>query len=145
MERIRDLLREYPLSVSGVFLFSLFMTFVYLPYDFLLKPLFRPIEAAQEVWLGFMLRGWAAKLTEPLHWLLYGVLSYGFYARRAWAWPLAALYTLQVAAGTLIWTLLYASYGAVGNALAFAVAGLFAALALAVWRARPAGAAPEGA
>src|SRR5262245_56050635 len=89
MQRLRDLLREYPLSVGSVFLFSLFMTCLYLPYDFLLKPLFRPIEAAQEVWFGFMLRGWAAKLTEPLHWVIYAALSYGFYTRRPWAWPVA--------------------------------------------------------
>ena len=138
--RIGELLRRYPLPVSGVFLFSLFMTFVYLPYDVFVKLFTQSIEQAREVWFGFMLRGWSAKLTEPLHWLIYAALSYGFLRERAWVWPLAALYTLQVAVGTVVWTVLYASYGTLGNVLAGVVALLFAALAAALWRARPASA-----
>jgi nucleoside triphosphate diphosphatase len=137
-DRLRERLRRYPLSVRAVFAFSLFMTFVYMPYDFFMKPFTQSIAAAEEVWFGLMLRGWTAKLTEPIHWLIYAALAYGFYHERPWAWTLAALYTLQVAVGTLVWTVLYASYGAIGNVLAVVVALLFAALAASVWRARPA-------
>jgi hypothetical protein len=133
--KLGELLRRYPLAVSGVFLFSLFMTFVYSPFDFLVKPLFQPIAQAQEVWFGFMLRGWAAKLTEPLHWLIYAALSYGFFQGRPWAWTLGALYTLQVAVGMVVWIALYTK---LGGAPAAGVGLLFTALAVAVWRARPA-------
>jgi hypothetical protein len=137
LSRLTERLRRYPLSVRSVFVFALFMTFLYLPYDFFVKPFTQSIAAAEEVWLGVMLRGWPAKLTEPLHWAIYAALAHGFYYERAWVWPLATLYTLQVALGTLVWTVLYASYGGLGNLLAVGVALLFAALAASVWRARP--------
>ncbi len=41
------------------------------------------------VWLGFMLTGWAAKATEPLHWLIYGAGAYGFWKMSRWMWPWA--------------------------------------------------------
>ena len=135
--RLVDLLRRYPLAVRGVFVFSLFMTFVYMPYDVFVKLFTQSIEQAEEVWFGLMLRGWAAKLTEPLHWLIYASLGYGFFRERRWAWPFAALYTLQVAVGMVVWSMLYTSHG---TPKAVGVMGglLFAALAAAVWRARPA-------
>ncbi len=136
--RIGELLRRFPLAVSGVFLFSLFMTFVYGPYDVLVKPFTQSLAQAEEVWLGFMLRGWAAKLTEPLHWAIYAGISYGFYRERAWAWPLAALYTLQVAVGMFIWSWVYASQLAGMRAVGAGIALLFTWLAAVVWRARPA-------
>jgi hypothetical protein len=135
--RWSDLLRRYPLPVSGLFLFSVFMTFVYLPYDMLVKPFTQSVAQAEEVWFGFMLRGWAAKLTEPLHWLIYAALGHGFYRDRPWAFALGALYALQVAIGMLVWAALYVSPGVVwmGSIVASL---LFAVLAAAVWRARPA-------
>jgi hypothetical protein len=135
--RTRELLRRFPLAVSGVFLFSLFMTFVYGPYDVLVKPFTQSLAQAEEVWLGFMLRGWAAKLTEPLHWLIYAGLSYGFYRERAWAWPLASLYTLQVAIGMFLWSWIHASQLPGMKVAGVGIALLFAWVAAAVWRARP--------
>jgi hypothetical protein len=136
--RIAELLRRFPFAVSGVFLFSLFMTFVYGPYDVLVKPFTQSLAQAEEVWLGFMLRGWAAKLTEPLHWLVYAGLSYGFYRERAWAWPLASLYTLQVAIGMVIWSWVYASQLPGMKAVGVGIALFFTWVAAGVWRARPA-------
>ena len=135
--RLGILLRRYPLPVSGVFLFSLFMTFVYLPYDVFVKLFTQSIAQAQEVWFGVLLRGWAAKLTEPLHWLIYGSLGYGCFRERPWAWTLAALYTLQVAIGMVVWTALYTPGGPVRTLFAVVVGALFTALAAAVWRVRP--------
>jgi len=122
---------------AGVYLFCLFMAFVYCPYDVLIKPLFRGVASAQEVWLGFMLTGWLAKLTEPLHWAIYAALGYGLHRERPWAWTAAALYTVQVAVGSAIWVLLYASYGPLGYALTPVVIAAFLALAAALARRRP--------
>jgi len=138
MNSIAEFLRRQPLSVGGTYLFCLFMTFVYLPYDFLLKPLFRDVSTAQEVWFGFMLRGIEAKLTEPLHWAIYAALTLGFYRERPWVWPCAALYTLQVSVASFVWSVLYGSYGPLGMLASVGVSLLFVALARAIWRARPA-------
>jgi hypothetical protein len=63
------------------------MAFVYVPWDFLWKPVSRD----EEVWLGIMFTGWGAKLTEPLHWAIYAAGFYGFYRMRSWMWPWAPL------------------------------------------------------
>jgi hypothetical protein len=135
--RVTALLRRYPLAVSGVFLFSLFMSLAYAPYDMFVKLFTQPISAAEEVWFGFMLRGWAAKATEPLHWLIYASLSYGFYRERRWAWPFASLYTLQVALGMVVWALLYARHVPGMPVISAAIGLLLVGVAAAVWRARP--------
>jgi hypothetical protein len=110
--------------------FCLYMTFLYMPFDLLLKP----IERDTEVWFGFALHGWAAKLTEPLHWAIYAAGSYGFWRMRRWMWPWAAVYVGQVAIGMLVWSVRDPrGAGWLGGA---AVAALFAALAVALWRAR---------
>jgi len=137
LARVRGFLARQPRAVGGVFLFCAFMTFVYMPYDVFVKLFTQELADAEEVWLGFMLRGGAAKLTEPLHWAIYAALTFGFYRERAWAWPFAALYTLQVSIGSLVWSFLYPSYGPLGMLLAVVVTLLFAALAHALWRARP--------
>jgi len=109
--------------------FCAFMAFVYVPWDFLWKPVARD----QEVWLGIMLTGWGAKLTEPLHWAIYGAGFYGFYRMRAWMWPWAAAYAGSVALGMLVWSVLYLQrYGVLVGLLASAP---FALLAYALWRA----------
>jgi len=130
---LRDWLRRHPLWVGAVFLFCLFMVFVYAPYDILAKPLLRPIAEAEEVWFGIMLRGWAAKTTEPLHALIYGALAWGLWKERPWVWPAASLYAAQVAVGMLVWTLLYEPGALLLGGFATA---LFAALAVALWRQR---------
>ena len=39
-----------------VFCFCAFMAFVYMPFDFLLKPLWQDVAQAEEVWFGVMLQ-----------------------------------------------------------------------------------------
>ena len=130
-------LRRHPYPVGGVYLFALFMTFAYMPYDFLLKPFWGGIDAAEEVWLGYRLRGWPAKLTEPAHWAIYASLAHGLHHERPWAWTFGSLYTVQVAVASLVWVILYADYGPVGYALTPVVVGLFLLLALRLWQLRP--------
>jgi hypothetical protein len=51
-----------------------------------------------------MLTGWAEKLTEPIHWLIYGAGTWGFIKMKRWMWPWAAVYMAQVCFGMLIWS-----------------------------------------
>jgi len=96
---VRQLLAGRPWWMNLMMGFCLYMTFVYLPFDIFWKP----VAADEEVWFGIVLRGWPAKLTAPLHWLIYGTLAFGFWRMRAWMWPWAALYVLQIAIGMLVW------------------------------------------
>ncbi len=89
-----------------IFCFCLFMTFIYMPFDMFLKP----VAQDQEVWFGFLLEGWAAKLTEPFHWAIYGAGAYGFWKMRSWMWPWAAIYALQVAISMLVWSALRGTF-----------------------------------
>ena len=107
--------------------FCTFMTFVYLPFDMLWKP----VAADQEVWLGFLLEGWAAKLTEPVHWAIYAAGAYGMWKMRPWMWPWAAVYSLQVATSMLVWGLTHGSL--LGGGVAFAI---FMIPTVALYRAR---------
>jgi short-subunit dehydrogenase len=108
--------------------FCAYMAVVYVPWDFFMKP----VEKDAEVWFGFMLHGWAAKATEPLHWLIYAAGAYGFWRMKRWMWPWASLYVAQIAVAALVWNVVY-QRGWVGGVVAFAVIG---AVALALWRAR---------
>lgn len=121
-----------PWWMNGLFAFCLFMTVIYMPFDFFWKP----VADDQEVWFGFMLTGWAAKATEPLHWAIYGAGAYGFWKMRSWMHPWAALYVLQIAVGMLIWA--FTDPRADGREL---ISGLppflvFGALAWQLWRSR---------
>jgi hypothetical protein len=107
--------------------FCVFMTCVYLPFDMFWKP----VAADQEVWFGVLLEGWAAKLTEPFHWAIYAAGAYGFWKMKSWMWPWAAVYSLQVAIGMLVWSLMRGSLLAGG--VAFAV---FMIPTIALYRAR---------
>ena len=82
--------------------FCLYMAFIYMPFDIFWKP----VAQDEEVWFGITLHGWPAKLTAPLHWLIYGGLAYGFWRMRSWMWPWAAVYLAQVTIGMLVWNLL---------------------------------------
>jgi hypothetical protein len=119
-----------PWWMNGLFAFCLFMTVAYMPYDMFWKP----VESDQEVWFGFLLHGWAAKATEPLHWAIYAAGAYGFWKMRHWMHPWAALYTAQVAVGMLVWAL--TDPRAEGRGLAFGVPPflVFGALAWLLWR-----------
>ncbi len=131
-EALRAWLARHPRWVSAVFLFCAYMTFLYMPFDFLLKPLWQDVSEAQEVWFGFLLTGKAAKATEPLHWLIYGALTWGFWKERPWVWPATALYIAQVAVGMLVWSLLdERGGGLLQGGIAFT---LFGSLAVALWR-----------
>jgi hypothetical protein len=116
--------------MNALLLFCAWMTFAYVPWDFLVKP----VERDEEVWFGITLHGWPAKATEPLHWLIYALGTYGFWRMKAWMHPWAAVYTAQVGIGMVVWAHLDPrSPGAWGGWL---VALPFAALAAALWRAR---------
>lgn len=112
--------------------FCLYMSFIYMPFDLFLKP----VSADEEVWFGVTLHGWPAKLTAPLHWLIYGAGAYGLWHMRPWLWPWAAVYCAQVVIGMFVWNLLDPrGGGVVAGAVAAAV---FAIPMVALWRARPA-------
>jgi len=123
-------LGKRPWWMNGLFGFCLFMTFVYMPFDFLWKP----VADDQEVWFGFLVKGWAAKATEPLHWAIYGAGAYGFWKMRAWMHPWAALYTAQIAIGMLVWA--FTDPRADGRQAVFGLPPFlaFGALAWQLWR-----------
>ena len=52
-----------PLWMNTIFMFCVYMTFIYLPWDVLLKPL----SEDQEVWFGVLFTSWAAKAGGVLH------------------------------------------------------------------------------
>lgn len=118
--------------MNALFAFCLFMTFAYLPFDLLWKP----VERDEEVWFGLVLHGWAAKATEPLHWAIYGAGAYGFWKMRAWLHPWAALYTAQIAIGMLVWAITDPRLA--GRGLLFGLPPFlaFGALAWQLWRSR---------
>ena len=94
--------RTRPWWMSFIFYFCLYMTFIYLPFDLFLKP----VEVDQEIWFGFTLTGWWAKATEPLHWIIYGLGSYGFWRMKIWMWPWAGFYLAQITISMFVWNIL---------------------------------------
>lgn len=122
-------LKTRPAWLNLVLLFCAYMTFFYMPFDMLLKP----VAEDQEVWFGFMLTGWAAKATEPLHWLIYGFGCYGIWHKKKWLHPWAALYTVQVAIGMVVWGMIYSD----ASAATAVVAIPFLLLAWMLWRSKP--------
>jgi short-subunit dehydrogenase len=129
---LRAVFAGRPGWMNALLVFCAYMTFVYVPWDFFVKP----VAGDEEVWLGILFTGVAAKLTEPLHWAIYAAGTYGFLRMRPWMWPWAAVYAGSVAFGMLVWPLLYLDgFGA----LLFAVVAFvpFAWLTRALWRAEP--------
>ncbi|MCY4014780.1 MAG: hypothetical protein OXG82_18920 [Gammaproteobacteria bacterium] len=94
-------LRRRPWWMNVLWAFCLYMTFIYMPFDLF----FKPVAEDEEVWFGFVLTGWAAKATEPLHWLIYGAGAYGFWKMSRWMWPWAGVYAAQVMVAMLVWNL----------------------------------------
>ncbi len=123
-------LKLRPHWMNALMLFCAYMTFVYLPWDVLLKPL----AEDQEVWFGLMFTGWAAKLGGVLHWFVYGAGFWGFWKMRRWMFPWAGLYTAQIALGMLVWSFLDERGSGIVSGLV--VAAIFLALAIALWRTR---------
>ena len=128
-QTIRAEWNRRPGWMNGLFLLCLGMTFVIVPVDLFSTP----IEHDQEVWLGIVLHGLAAKLTEPLHWFIYAAGAWGFWKMRGWMWPWAAVYTAQVAVGTMIWNYLDPR----GSTLSGMLLGMvFMIPTIALWRSR---------
>ncbi len=127
----RERLGQRPWWMNGLMVFCAYMAIVYMPWDFFVKPVGRDAEA----WFGFLLHGWWAKLTEPLHWAIYAAGAYGFWRLRAWMWPWAALYAAQVTIGMFVWNVAYVG-GPRGWFVGLLSVVPFGALTLALWQAR---------
>ncbi len=68
------------------------------------RDLWHPAARDVEVWLGFELHGTAARVTAPLHWLVFALGGWGFWRARPWIVPAAAAYAFYVALSHLIWS-----------------------------------------
>jgi hypothetical protein len=130
MDKLKQVFEGRTWWMNAVMLFCAFMTFIYMPFDMFYKP----VAQDQEVWFGFMLTGWAAKATEPVHWLIYGFGLNGFYRMRPWMWPWASLYVAQVAIGMFAWSVM--SDKGLGVMVGGLVATPFFALAVALFMAK---------
>ena len=114
--------------MNALLVFCAFMTFIYTPWDLFVKPM----AVDQEVWFGIVLRGWAAKATEPLHWMIYGVFTYGLWNMRSWMRLWGTVYVAQVAIAMFVWGLLDER----GSVIAAILSGaLFTWLTVLYWRA----------
>lgn len=129
---LHDLFEGRPWWMNALMVFSGFMAFVYVPWDFFLKP----VALDEEVWFGVRFTGWTAKLLTPFHWAIYAAGAYGFRRMSRWMWPWAAVYTGQVAFAMLVWNLLYVG-GFLGLLLSFFSVIPFAALTYALWISEP--------
>ena len=130
ISKLQDFWTRRPWWVNCILLFSLFMTFIYSPFDVI----FKPLAEDEDVWLGFVFTGWAAKLGGVIHWLVYGALARGLWLMRRWAWWLGSLYSTQVAIAMFLWPLLNREDASL---LTATIAGLlFSIPAFAFWRAR---------
>ncbi|MEE2662687.1 MAG: SDR family NAD(P)-dependent oxidoreductase [Myxococcota bacterium] len=98
-----DVFRGRPVWMNAALVFCAYMTFVYVPWDFLWKP----AAHDQEVWFGIQFTGATAKLLEIPHWIVYALLTYGIRRMRPWAGTFAALYSAQIAIGMFVWNLVY--------------------------------------
>ena len=58
-EWLRSLFAGRPWWMNGLMLFCFFMSFIYVPWDLLLKPLEKDVD----VWFGIMFTGWQAKVS----------------------------------------------------------------------------------
>jgi len=68
------------------------------------RDLFLPEIADVEVWLGFEVRGRAARLTAPLHWAIFAAGAWAFWREKPWIWTAAAGYACYVAVSHVIWS-----------------------------------------
>ena len=56
------------------------------------------------MWLGFEVRGRAARLTAPLHWAIFATGAWAFWRAKPWIWTAAAATLFYVAVSHLIWS-----------------------------------------
>jgi len=126
---LEDVFRDRPTWMNVVLVFCAFMTFVYVPWDFFIKP----VASDEEVWFGILFHGGWAKLMEIPHWVVYGTLTYGLRRMRPWTGTLAALYSAQIALGMFVWNLVQLE-GLLLPLFVGAIGALpFALLALGFW------------
>lgn len=132
--RLRGLFVGRPWWMNATMLFCAYMAFIYMPFDMF----FKLVADDQEVWFGYMLTGWAAKATEPLHWAIYGAGTFGFYRMRSWMWPWASLYVAQIVFGMIVWSVLYGSdqAGALGLIMSGVALSALIVLAVGLWRSK---------
>jgi len=112
-----------------IMLFSLFMVFIYTPFDVFLKPL----AEDEDVWFGYMFTGWAAKVGGVVHCIVYAAIAWGLWKMRPWVWWVGGLYLSQVAIAMFLWPLFQSENGMIG---AIVAGTLFAIPAVAFWRAK---------
>jgi hypothetical protein len=105
--------------------------YVFIPIDFLWTPTADDVE----VWLGVALHGRAAKITAPLHFLIYAAGAYGFWRLKGWMWPWAAVYAGSVAVGSFVWSMNQHG-GFWGFVLGLLSGGAVGAVAYALWESR---------
>lgn len=119
-----------PWWLNGILLFCLYMTVVYSPFDVI----FKPMDRDEDVWLGYLFTGWAAKVGGVVHWIVYAALAWGLWRMTPWAWWLGSLYATQVALAMFLWPVLN---GVGGWTYGVVAGGVFAIPAIAFWRSRP--------
>ena len=138
MDLIKVEWAKRPWWMNQIWFFCVYMTFIYMPFDLFYKA----VEHDEEIWFGFTLTGWAAKATEPVHWLIYGAGAYGFWKMKSWMWPWAAVYCFQVVIAMAVFNLVEgpveAGVRARGGGITAAVisAVVFMIPTVALWRAR---------
>lgn len=120
-----------PWWITVLWVFCLYMTCIYLPFDLF----FKPVADDREVWFGLAVSGWWAKATEPVHWIIYALGAWGLRDMRRWLWPWAAVYAGQVAVGMLVWNLVDARGR--GWAAGLVTGGILMLPTVALWRAKP--------
>jgi hypothetical protein len=130
LETLSKNLKLRPRWLNMLMAFCAYMTFIYVPWDFF----FKPVSADQEVWFGIVLNGWAAKATEPLHWMIYAAGTVGLWKMKSWMHPWASLYVVQIAIGMFVWQML--DERGRGLIVAIISAVPFILLAIALWRAK---------
>ena len=128
---LRDNLKLRPFWMNALMFFCAYMAVIYVPWDFF----FKAMAEDEEVWFGILLTGWAAKATEPLHWLIYLGGAIGFWKMKSWMHPWACLYVVQIAIGMFVWN--YLDERGSGLMGSFLIAIPFIVLAVALWRAKP--------
>ena len=133
-QKISDDWSSRPWWMSLIWYFCLYMTFLYMPFDMIIKLFTQPVQQWEEIWFGFTLRGWAAKATEPIHWFIYGAGAYGFWKMKTWMWPWAGIYCLQVVIAMVVFNLINEKGGGIQGALISGV--IFAIPTIALFRAR---------
>jgi hypothetical protein len=99
------------------------------------RDLFLPEIRDVEVWLGFELRGQAARITAPLHWAIFATGAWAFWRAKPWIWRTAAAYVIYVALSHLIWS--EASPHGQGWPMGLLQAAGISLLGVWMWRRRP--------